>query len=267
MQPFVLVLFTLLLLVPAEGTLDDKKDKEPPDKKPVTPAEEYRALDKEFSDKARSYSEAARAAMTAAERQKAFHAEEYAVRMLTLAENNTKDPVGLDAASWVLRTARGTPSASKAVEIIFANYVENPKVGRLCLSLVWSGFSPTPQAEKLMRGVLEKSKNHEAQGMAAYALGSYLKDNKNQGAAGEDDKRTTEMEALFERVEKDFADIKTEYRNRSLGVLAKAQLFELRNLGIGKVAPDIEGEDVDGKKFKLSDYRGKVVVLDFWGTW
>jgi len=44
-------------------------------------------------------------------------------------------------------------------------------------------------------------------------------------------------------------------------------LFELRNLGIGKTAPEIEGEDVDGKKFKLSDYRGKVVVLDFWGDW
>jgi cytochrome oxidase Cu insertion factor (SCO1/SenC/PrrC family) len=39
------------------------------------------------------------------------------------------------------------------------------------------------------------------------------------------------------------------------------------SLAIGKVAPEIEGEDVDGKRFKLSDYRGKVVVLDFWGDW
>jgi cytochrome oxidase Cu insertion factor (SCO1/SenC/PrrC family) len=36
---------------------------------------------------------------------------------------------------------------------------------------------------------------------------------------------------------------------------------------IGQVAPDIEGEDLDGTKFKLSDYRGKVVVVDFWGDW
>jgi peroxiredoxin len=36
---------------------------------------------------------------------------------------------------------------------------------------------------------------------------------------------------------------------------------------IGQVAPDIEGEDVDGVRFKLSDYRGKVVALVFWGTW
>lgn len=36
---------------------------------------------------------------------------------------------------------------------------------------------------------------------------------------------------------------------------------------INTQAPDIIGEDVDGKEFKLSDYRGKVVVLDFWGFW
>ena len=45
---------------------------------------------------------------------------------------------------------------------------------------------------------------------------------------------------------------------------AKAELFEIRNLSVGKEAPDIEGEDQDGKRFKLSDYRGKVVLLDFW---
>ena len=32
-------------------------------------------------------------------------------------------------------------------------------------------------------------------------------------------------------------------------------------------APEIEGNDLDGVAFKLSDYRGKVVVLDFWGDW
>jgi hypothetical protein len=32
---------------------------------------------------------------------------------------------------------------------------------------------------------------------------------------------------------------------------------------LAKVAPDIEGQDQDGNKFKLSDYREKVVLLDF----
>jgi len=38
-------------------------------------------------------------------------------------------------------------------------------------------------------------------------------------------------------------------------------------LEIGKVAPDVEGQDQDGKKFKLSDYKGKVVLLDFWSQY
>ena len=47
----------------------------------------------------------------------------------------------------------------------------------------------------------------------------------------------------------------------------EAQKHSPADLAIGKVAPEISGEDVDGVKFKLSDYRGKVVVLDFWGDW
>jgi hypothetical protein len=35
----------------------------------------------------------------------------------------------------------------------------------------------------------------------------------------------------------------------------------------GELAPDISGVDLDGVAFNLSDYRGKVVMLDFWGTW
>ncbi len=35
----------------------------------------------------------------------------------------------------------------------------------------------------------------------------------------------------------------------------------------GKRSPEISGKDVTGKTIKLSDYKGKVVLLDFWGTW
>jgi peroxiredoxin len=38
-------------------------------------------------------------------------------------------------------------------------------------------------------------------------------------------------------------------------------------LKVGDPAPEIGGEDLDGKPMKLSDFRGKVVVLDFWGDW
>lgn len=71
------------------------------------------------------------------------------------------------------------------------------------------------------------------------------------------------------------------YRTARTELLAAAELVtdaglksEIRTaidtreqFGIGNVAPDIEGQDLDGVAFKLSDYQGKVVFLDFWGDW
>jgi cytochrome oxidase Cu insertion factor (SCO1/SenC/PrrC family) len=48
---------------------------------------------------------------------------------------------------------------------------------------------------------------------------------------------------------------------------AQAQVFELQHLSPGKMAPEITGTDVSGKQMKLSDYRGKIVMLDFFGNW
>lgn len=36
---------------------------------------------------------------------------------------------------------------------------------------------------------------------------------------------------------------------------------------IGSHAPDFTLTDLEGKKVSLSDYRGKVIVIDFWATW
>ena len=44
-------------------------------------------------------------------------------------------------------------------------------------------------------------------------------------------------------------------------------VFYLERLQRGMRVPDIASDDLDGVAFKLSDYRGKVVVIDFWGDW
>tara|TARA_R110002072_G_scaffold57508_1_gene147849 strand:+ start:33443 stop:34204 length:762 start_codon:yes stop_codon:yes gene_type:complete len=56
-------------------------------------------------------------------------------------------------------------------------------------------------------------------------------------------------------------------RHASLLGLAARLLDEAERLEPGLPAPEIEGVDLDGVAFKLSDYRGKVVMLDFWGDW
>lgn len=48
---------------------------------------------------------------------------------------------------------------------------------------------------------------------------------------------------------------------------AKRRLAAMRYAPVGQPAPDILGVDLDGQPMKLSDYRGKVVLVSFWATW
>jgi hypothetical protein len=87
-----------------------------------------------------------------------------------------------------------------------------------------------------------------------------------------------EATALYERAVKEFGDIPsgeplpylTEYelphaRLATLGEIAQVYLNDHKILGVGKPAPEIDGVDLDDRPMKLSDYRGKVVVLYFGG--
>ena len=72
-----------------------------------------------------------------------------------------------------------------------------------------------------------------------------------------------EIEAVLEQAAEKYGDVKLPSGDTA-AERAKAELFEIRNLSVGKEAPHLEGKDENGKRFKLSDYPGKVVLLDFW---
>ncbi len=50
---------------------------------------------------------------------------------------------------------------------------------------------------------------------------------------------------------------------RLIDVVARPRLKDFP-AKVGAPAPEIDGKDLEGKPMKLSDYRGKVVVLGFW---
>ena len=52
-------------------------------------------------------------------------------------------------------------------------------------------------------------------------------------------------------------------------ISGKTSLFgyQYGGLNIGDVAPGFSIESLDGTSFKLSDFEGKVVLLDFWASW
>ena len=61
---------------------------------------------------------------------------------------------------------------------------------------------------------------------------------------------------------RDFASILTEIQNQS-----SMEAAGTSRIAVGQPAPDIALPNPDGKIFKLSDLKGKVVLLDFWASW
>ena len=64
-----------------------------------------------------------------------------------------------------------------------------------------------------------------------------------------------------------FKAVLAKYPKSKAGLQARGEVNRLENLAVGKVAPEFGTTDVEGVDFKLADYRGKVVVIDFWGFW
>ena len=87
-------------------------------------------------------------------------------------------------------------------------------------------------------------------------------------AAGMADECQIAGEALLAYCQEEYTEVElVKDSGLMISVKAEGALFEINNLQIGDAVPDIEGVDAEGIAFKLSDYKGQVVVIDFWGFW
>ncbi len=126
------------------------------------------------------------------------------------------------------------------------------------LQYVWG--APPDKVMALLEALREKSPHTKVQAAATFSLGALLMQSEGEEAKARARKLLVELSEKFAGVSGGRGD-KT-YAQRAAGLL-----FELDHLAVGMVAPDMEALDVDGVKFKLSDFRGKVTVVDFWGYW
>jgi hypothetical protein len=194
-----------------------------------------------------------------------------------IARAEPKSDLGFAALEWVLTIpwAYYLPAGKQALELMTEHHAANPKVGKV---IAWVGAYRPRQGDSqaaataLIEAVAKKNPDRAARGQALLARAWEMKNRftvAECNKAPQVERLAAETEKAFAAVLKDYADCPRLLREggRRLGELAKEELYELRHLRVGKVAPEIEGEDLDGVKFKLSDYRGKVVVLDFWGDW
>lgn len=64
-----------------------------------------------------------------------------------------------------------------------------------------------------------------------------------------------------------FRSLTPEWQNCSAGKSYEARLTAMRNTAIGNIAPDFTQNDTSNRTIKLSDFRGKYLLLDFWASW
>ncbi len=296
----------LLVGLPALWAWNEGKD-EPKEPAKSKIAEEVDAVikahQKAVSEFYKNNDEQLKNAKTAEERSKilqAFPKAAVAIDKLQdlLEKNPHEQDAVLTASQWILNNSYGgdenQKTRARTLDFLVKHHADNPKI-----ATTLGGLSNMPSAkeEELLRAVVAKNPAKDAKGKASLYLGSYLKSVaetvKNIRERPEEAKRmefflgketfaklkdadadriAKEAEAAFEEAAAKYGDVvmntnpKT-MKNTTIADRVAGELFEMRNLAIGKTVPDIVADDLDGKTFKLSDYRGKVVVLDFWGNW
>lgn len=216
------------------------------------------------------FSEVYREAKSDQERQRVLQelggkasASQFAERFLALLRESPKDPVSLDAYRWILSREPSGAAADQATESLLRNWIEDEQLAGVCKYLTTYSC---PAGDKLLRAAISKSPHRTVQAHACFSLAVSLKKQAARLAEHEPAERLPyewEAQELLQRVIEKYGDLP---EIAALGEDARAQLFELQFLGIGKSPPDIVGEDLNGTKMKLTDFRGNVVLIVFGST-
>jgi thiol-disulfide isomerase/thioredoxin len=189
----------------------------------------------------------------------------YAERLVAMAESHRKTTVAVQALFIACRLdaqAKDPKHLTKALQRLGEDHAADRGIHHVLFPVFEASVGqPTGRqpAADFLRQVIARNTDRKARGLSTYYLAGLL-------LADEAGKHEDEAARLLESCTKDYKDLAVD-DGQTLGDLAEPLLYRLRYLSVGKTAPEIVAEDVDGKQFKLSDYRGKVVLVDFFADW
>jgi peroxiredoxin len=189
----------------------------------------------------------------------------YAQRFLQTAERGRRTIEafqGLYLACLLDKASGPAASLKRALDLLLEDHIREKWLDRAIPGLIVQTHEAVPD---FLRKVLEQSPHENVRGVACFYLAVSLRRRPGHGQE--------EVLRLLKRCADEFKDVRTEIEREDdsreivLGEVAKPMIFEAENLSVGRKAPEIVGQDASGKTFKLSEYRGKVVVLDFFADW
>lgn len=208
-------------------------------------------------------------------------------QFLDLATEHSNTTASIDALNWVIKRFESGSYADRALVLLAKHHAAAVNLDEI---FIYIGNNPSLQVGTFYRRVITANKNPTVLGKAHFRLGIYLmrqleisREVQAKPEAREKydlfygknltahllamNHAQNRKEALqhFVIIKQKYASIKT-YQGQ-LGPLANIEEFKLAHLSVGGVVPEITGQDVFGKQLQLSDFRGKIVLLDFWGDW
>ena len=185
-------------------------------------------------------------------------------KFFALADEHRKQPLGLESLGIVchlnlLPGSYSAPAFKRATAQIIEDHLNDAALGELLFELRTATHAGV--LDWLLE-VTQQAKDPKVCGPACYARATALLHAKSPAT---EPKREAEAVNLLQRVLKEFAEVSV--AEGKLGELADPLLFEIQYLAVGKQPPDIVGTDLSGQQFKLSEFRGKVVVIDIFADW
>ena len=145
--------------------------------------------------------------------------------------------------------------ARQALDVLLESHLDSDGLAKIAsmapyLSQILGEDAAGPALDKM-----QKSANGAVRGWATFARHKHDIDE----AARDGDAYASAKLALEKGAE--------ECADKRLAKEIRSAIDLREKFGAGNVAPDIAGVDLDGVAFKMSDYQGKVIFLDFWGDW
>jgi thiol-disulfide isomerase/thioredoxin len=190
---------------------------------------------------------------------------------LTIAIANPVDDLGFMALRFAFYELRNIDQAVRSnyedtvFELLETHYIHDMRLDRILLGIIRFGGD---RGVDLVDEVVARSNLRQLRGRGAYwSASERLKDVDDLSkSADERAQIRAEVMHMANLVASEYADV-TVFRGQPGGEAIQPVLYVLDNLAIGQTIPDANAQRIGGDQESLSQYRGNVLLLDFWATW
>ena len=183
-----------------------------------------------------------------------------------LAEQEAESAEAFDIFAQMLVKAADKDNAKKARMLIVKHHLTKPHIKKALPSLASAGDD---NVEGLLKIVADKNEDKECKAVATLTLGIMAQAAAKRTNGQDKEDKLKQATDAFNTAKDKYADVP--HQGTTAGKIAEGRLAALKvsgNLEVGKKVPEMTGEGIDGKTFKLSEAnKGKVVMLSFWATW